>query len=427
MRTSVLREIQNPKAEGLQQAGPAARPKAAPVEVALLTGGTDRHYTYGLAMSLVSSGVHLDIVGGPGVDGPEMHATPGLNFLNLRQEGGPKAGALKKGSKLLAYYVRLMAYAWNARPEIFHILWNNRIVWFDRTLLMLYYRMLGKKMVFTAHNVNKARRDQRDTAWNRLTLKIQYHLAHRIFVHTQKMKDELIEDFSVPAKAVTIISYGINNAVPPTTMTPTEAKHRLGISQFEKTILFFGNMRASKGLDYLLAAFEQLKADGANYRLVVAGTPQKGDTTYWAHVLPVLRRLEAEGSLILKQEFIPDEDIPMYFAAADVLALPYTEIFQSGVLFLGYSYGIPVIATDVGELRNDIIEGRTGFMCEPCNSGSLAQAIEKYFGSDLFRELDSRRDEIRNFATKRHSWSDVAVVTRAVYSEISDKTPPQSF
>jgi glycosyltransferase involved in cell wall biosynthesis len=413
--------------ESFHQVAKAARPEVAPVEVALLTGGTDRHYTYGLAMSLVSSGVHLDIVGGPGVDSPEMHVTPGLNFLSLRTEGGPRAGVVKKGSKLLAYYARLVAYAWSARPKIFHILWNNRVLWFDRTLLMLYYRMLGKKMVFTAHNVNKARRDERDSAWNRLTLKIQYRLAHRIFVHTQKMKDELIEGFGVAPKTVTIIPYGINNAVPPNTLKPAEAKHRLGISQFEKTILFFGNMRASKGLDYLLSAFEQLKADGANYRLIVAGAPQKADSIYWARLLPVLRRLETEGSLILKQEFIPDEDIPMYFAAADVLALPYTEIFQSGVLFLGYSYGIPVIATDVGELRKDIVEGRTGLMCKPCNAGSLAEAIQKYFASDLFRELDSRRDEIRNFATERHSWSDVAVRTRSVYSELSDKTRPGSF
>lgn len=411
----------------MKQTHQAAQPETAPVQVALLTGGTDRHYTYGLAMSLVASGVQLDIVGGPGVDGPEMHNTPGLNFLDLREEGAPNAGVLNKASKLLAYYFRLIAYAWSARPEIFHILWNNRILWFDRTVLTLYYRMLGKKIVLTAHNVNKARRDQRDSWWNRLTLKIQYRLAQNIFVHTQKMKDELIEDFNVPAKAVTIISYGINNAVPPTTMTPMEAKHRLGVSQFEKTILFFGNMRASKGLDYLLSAFEQLKADGANYRLIVAGTPQKGDTTYWARLLPVLRRLEAEGSLVLKQEFIPDEDIPMYFAAADVLALPYTEIFQSGVLFLGYSYGIPVIATDVGELREDVVEGRTGFMCQPCNADSLARTIEKYFASELFRELDRRREDIRNYATERHSWSNVAVVTGSVYSELSAKTLPRSL
>jgi D-inositol-3-phosphate glycosyltransferase len=419
MRTSVLPEIPNRKAEGLLASRQAARTAADHLEVALLTGGTDRHYAYGLAMSLVADGIRLDVVGGDEVDGPEMHSTPGLNFLTLMRRLAPNAGMVKKVTRWLAYYARLIAYARKARPRIFHILWNNRFVGFDRTILMLYYRMLGKKIVLTAHNVNRARRDQRDSAWNRLTLKIQYHLTNQIFVHTEKMKDELINDFGVRAKAVTVIPYGINNAVPPATLAPAEAKNQLGISQFEKTILFFGNMRPSKGLDYLLAAFEQLKADGVNYRLVVAGQPLKGANSYWAQVLPVLRRLEESGSLILKHEFIPDEDIPLYFAAADVLVLPYTEIFQSGILFLGYSYGLPVIATDVGELRKDIIEGRTGFLCRPCDADSLAEAIRKYFESDLFRELESRKQEIRNHALARHSWEEVSAITSDVYRKLA--------
>ncbi len=419
MRTSALREMQNSKIEGFQHAGQAARPAAAQVEVALLTGGTDRHYTYGLAMSLVSNGVHLDIVGGPGVDSPEMHVTPGLNFLNLRKESAPRAGVLKKASKLLAYYVRLIAYAWNARPETFHILWNNRILWLDRTLLMLYYRMLGKKIVLTAHNVNKARRDGNDSPINRLTLRIQYHLAHHIFVHTEKMKDELIKDFGVPAEAVTVIPYGINNALQPAKLTAEEAKHRLGVSRFEKTILFFGNMRPSKGLDDLLAAFERLQAKDPRYRLIVAGRPVKGQNNGWQQTRQALRRLEEQGSVILRNEFIPDEDIALYFTAADVAALPYTEIFQSGVLFLAYSFGLPVVATDVGELGEDIVEGRTGFLCQPRDAGSLAGAVEKYFESDLFRELDSRRQEIRDYVATRHSWSKVSAITHAVYRELS--------
>jgi len=418
VRTSALPEMPGLKPEDPRAPGQAVR-AADEVGVALLTGGTDRHYTYGLAMSLVADGARLDVVGGDGVDGPEMHVTRGLNFLDLRKTGGPGAGMLTKGTHLLAYYVRLIAYAWRARPKIFHILWNNRIEWFDRTLLMLYYRMLGKKIVLTAHNVNKARRDGRDSLRNRLTLRIQYHLAHHIFVHTEKMKEELVKDFGVGGKAVTVIPYGINNALPPGKLTAAEAKHWLGVSSFEKTILFFGNMRPSKGLDDLLAAFEKLQAKEPRYRLVVAGRAVKGQNSYWQRTRQTLRKLEERGSVILRNEFIPDEDIPLYFAAADVLALPYTEIFQSGVLFLGYSFGLPVVATDVGELREDIVEGRTGFLCRPRDADSLAGAIEKYFESDLFRELESRRQEIREFTHARHSWGEVSAITHGVYRELS--------
>jgi D-inositol-3-phosphate glycosyltransferase len=423
LRTSTLQKFPALKPEDSRTPGETVQAATKPLDVALLTGGTDRHYAYGLAMSLVNGGARLDVVGGDAVDGPEMHATPGLNFLGLRKAPGPKAGALKKVRKLLAYYVRLIAYAWNARPEIFHILWNNRIEWFDRTLLMLYYRVLGKKIVVTAHNVNKARRDGKDSLANRLTLRIQYHLANHIFVHTEKMKEELMQDFGVREKAVTVIPYGINNALPPTKLTVEEAKQRLGVTRFEKTILFFGNIRASKGLDILLGAVERLIADGENVRVVVAGKVIKGQEDYWSRVRPVLERLKEHGRLILRDEFIPDEDVAMYFKGADVLALPYTDIFQSGVMFLGYSFGLPVIATDVGSMREDIIEDRTGFLCKPCDAVDLADTIEKYFASQLFRELDRRRKEIRDYVISLHSWSNVAAMTHAVYQRLTEQIP----
>ena len=61
----------------------------------------------------------------------------------------------------LRYYARLIRYAATAEPTVLHILWHNKIEAFDRTVLMLYYRLLGKRLVFTAHNVNAGRRDSK--------------------------------------------------------------------------------------------------------------------------------------------------------------------------------------------------------------------------------------------------------------------------
>ena len=63
--------------------------------------------------------------------------------------------------------------------------------------------------------------------------------------------------------------------------------------------------------------------------------------------------------------------------------------FQSGVLFLGYNFGLPVIASDVGSLREDIVEGKTGFVCKPRDPIDLAKEIERYFSSELYRRLDN--------------------------------------
>src|SRR5271170_1158157 len=144
------------------------------INVTVLTGGFDRPYAFGLSMALVLKDIHLDVIGSAEVDSPEMHKTAGLNFLNLLGDPREKTGLRRRLTKVLTFYARLFRYAATTKSKIFHILWNNKFHYFDRTLLMLYYRMLGKKIVFTAHNVNAGRRDGNDSMLNRLTLKIQY-------------------------------------------------------------------------------------------------------------------------------------------------------------------------------------------------------------------------------------------------------------
>jgi glycosyltransferase involved in cell wall biosynthesis len=391
------------------------------IAIGLLTGGGDRHYAFGLAMALVAKGVSVDFIGGDEVDSPELHCTRKLNFLNLRHNGRQDASLASKVSRTLMYYARLIRYSTGTRARLFHILWNNKFEFFDRTLLMLYYKLLRKKITLTAHNVNAGRRDSTDTWINRLTLGIQYRLADHIFVHTDKMKAELQEQFGVANIAVSVIPYGINNAAPNTDLTPAEAKLRLGIKDGERTLLFFGNIAPYKGLQYLIAAFEQLVAEGGSYRLIVVGRAQKGSEKYVDGIRQMLSRDVIRGRTIRKIEFIPDDEIELYFKAADVSVLPYTHIFQSGVLFLGYSFGLPVIASDVGSLRQDIIEGKTGLVFHPKDAADLAHAIEKYFASDLYQCLNIRRQQIQSYVQDGHSWDVIGEMTRNVYTELLGK------
>jgi D-inositol-3-phosphate glycosyltransferase len=388
-------------------------------EAALLTGFQDRHYPFGLAMALVSSGVCLDIIGSDETDSPELHMNPNLHFLNFRSKWTHDATFRHKLAKLLAYYVKLIGYVAHCKPKILHILWNNNLELFDRTVLMLYYKLLGKKIILTAHNVNKARRDGKDSWLNRTTLNIQYQLCDRIFVHTQEMKRELCHEFGVAEKGITVIRYPINNAIPETELTPVDAKRRLGIREDDRTILFFGAIVPYKGIEYLLDAFRLLLVrKQANYRLIIAGEPKKGSEAYLREIEKFVEMNCDGGQVILKLEFIPDDEVEFYLKGADVLVLPYKEIFQSGVLFLAYSFGLPVVAADVGSLREDIIEGSTGFVCKPGNATELANTIETYFASELYRNLAVRRSEIRQHANSTHSWDAVAELTRSAYSEI---------
>lgn len=384
--------------------------------VSLLTAGRDRHYALGLATAIAATGIHLDLIGSDELEGSEVR-TPPIRFLNLRGDQSVDAGLFRKMCRVCLYYFRLIAYALSARPGIFHILWNNKFEWFDRTILMLFYKSLGKQIVFTAHNVNAGIRDSYDSFLNRLSLKIQYRLCDRIFVHTSRMKDELISAFGVPPKKVVLIPYGINNAVPETSLTPAEARKRLGLRENRKAILFFGNIAPYKGVEFLTDAFGELINDDSDFRLIIAGRP-RGPKSYWEQIQNSIRRSRWRDFVIQKIEYISDEETEIYFKAADVLVLPYVHIFQSGVLFLAYRFGLPVIVTDVGSFREEIVEGKTGLVVEPRNARALADAIRRYFESDRFLNLETSRREIQKFAAEKNSWDKVAAITTATYAEL---------
>jgi glycosyltransferase involved in cell wall biosynthesis len=279
---------------------------------------------------------------------------------------------------------------------------------------MLYYRLLGKRVVFTAHNVNAGKRDSNDSSLNRALLKIQYGLCDHIFVHTEEMKTEMTSEFRIPGSKISVIPFGVNNTVPNTSLSSAEAKRQLGIDKDDKVLLFFGNIAPYKGLEYLVAAFDQLLKTDRSYRLLIVGKP-KGPESYWNEVRHAIASSDIADRIIAKIEYVPDQETEMYFKAADVLILPYAHVFQSGVLFLGYSFGLPAIAADVGSLKEEIIEGETGFVFKPRESSDLARKIRDYFNSELFRDLESRRMEIKAYANERYSWDKVAAITTTIY------------
>src|SRR5436190_560817 len=408
-------KVRGKRSESVQSLLAAAGPAIA--HVALLTGGGDKPYALGMAAALTSVRIYVDFIGSDDLNVRELLNDPLVNFLNLRGDQRPEASGMAKALRVLSYYVRLIRYAARARPKLFHILWNNKFQFFDRTLLMLYYRMLGKKITFTVHNVNAGKRDLNDSFLNRLSLRIQYNLCHHIFVHTERMKSELVSDFCIAASKVCVVPFGINNTVPDTTLSIAEAKRQLGISGGDRTLLFFGNIAPYKGLQYLISAFAELLNKDRSYRLIIVGKP-KGSEGYWKQIHQGIARSGIRDRVIERIDYIPDEETELFFKAADVLILPYTRVFQSGVLFLGYSFGLPAIASDVGTLKDEIIEGQTGFVFKPQDSSDLAKTIWRYFTTELFSGLDRWRPKIKAYANERNSWNEVTKITTSVYSNV---------
>lgn len=391
------------------------------LSVALLTGGGDKPYALGMAAALTSEGISVDFIGSDDLNVPEVVTNQRVNFLNLRGDQRSEASPVAKLRRVSKYYLRLIGYAATAQTKLFHLLWNNKFELFDRTLLMLYYKLLGKRVVFTAHNVNAGKRDQNDSRLNRISLKVQYSLSDHIFVHTHAMKHEMISEFRVPENKVSVIPFGINNTVPNTSLSCAEAKRQVGLNTNDKALLFFGNITPYKGLEYLIAAFSELLKADRSYRLMIVGNP-KGSRDYWRAIQQTIASARLSDRIIEKIEYIPDAQTELYFKAADILILPYAHVFQSGVLILGYSFGLPAIAADVGTLKEEIVEGQTGFVFKPRDSSDLANKIEEYFRSELFRNLETRRPKIKKHANERYSWNKVVATITQVYSDLLQST-----
>ena len=210
---------------------------------------------------------------------------------------------------------------------------------------------------------------------------------------------------------------GVADPVKEQALSTEGAKQRMGVNSGDKALLFFGNIAPYKGLEYLISAFSALQSKDRSYRLIIVGRP-KGSENYWKQIQQAIAHSRIRDRIIQRIEYIPDELTELYFKAADVLILPYTHVFQSGVLFLAYSFGLPAIAADVGTLREEIIEGETGFVFKPRDSVDLASKIDKYFNSELFGNLEIRRKQIRKYANEQYSWDKVAAITMAVYSNL---------
>jgi glycosyltransferase involved in cell wall biosynthesis len=182
-----------------------------------------------------------------------------------------------------------------------------------------------------------------------------------------------------------------------------EARQRLGIPEDSFVILFFGFIRKYKGVDLLLEAMAILKSvdrrqspdSRLSIRLVIAGEFYEDDKPY----LEQIEKLGLKDDLILKTNFIPDNEVKYYFSAADLVVQPYRNATQSGVTPLSYHFEKPMIVTNVGSLPDLVPHEKVGLVSEP-DGASLAAAIERYIelGENYF--LPHLRSE-----KQKYSWT----------------------
>ena len=172
-----------------------------------------------------------------------------------------------------------------------------------------------------------------------------------------------------------------------------KALQKLGLSSDKKTLLFFGIIRDYKGLDLLLQAMNDLDE---SYQLIIAGEAYGSFNKYEV----VVNNSKNKERIHLFNHYISDDEVPLYFSASDVCILPYKSATQSGITAVSNHFTLPVIATDVGGLKETIHHNETGLIVDRADSQKIKEAIVLYFEENL-KEKFSQNVAIEN---EQKSW-----------------------
>ncbi len=167
----------------------------------------------------------------------------------------------------------------------------------------------------------------------------------------------------------------------------------------KKVILFFGYIKPYKGLDLLIKSFQLILKELPDAHLMIVGEVYGDDAVYF----DLIEKLNLKNDVTFLNRFATNEEVELYYKAADVLALPYISATQSGVVQIAYDMELGAVATPVGGLAELVLDNKTGIMAEDVSKEAFADAIVRYF------ELD-QKELVRNIKeeNKKYSWEALA-------------------
>ncbi len=174
----------------------------------------------------------------------------------------------------------------------------------------------------------------------------------------------------------------------------TQAALHLGLDPDYKYFLFFGFIRHYKGLDLLLQAFSDHRLRKHKVKLIVAGEFYENPDRYYR----LIREHKLADVLIMRTDFIPNEQVKYYFSVADLVTQTYHHATQSGVTQVGFQFDVPMLVTDVGGLSEIIENNKSGYVVQG-NQEAIANAMFDFLENDRFQEFSLE------VAQKKHEFS----------------------
>lgn len=278
-----------------------------------------------------------------------------------------------------------------------------------QVLQVVLARMARRRVVITAHDVESFVDRLEVPALSRWV----YRQADCVIAHNGSSRDELIRRIGLSQEKIAVIPHG--NYLQSLRPLPDQANARqqLGIDRSAKVILFFGQIKDVKGLDLLIQAMPAVLAAYPEAMLLIAGKPWKSDFSQYQALID---RLGIAGQCRTDIRFIPDDQLADFYAAADLVVLPYRRIYQSGVVLMAMSYGKPVLVSDLPGMTEIVSDGDNGLVFRHNDSDSLASALCQAFAdpAQLSRLAACGFTHVRD----NYDWQRIGQMTADLYASI---------
>jgi glycosyltransferase involved in cell wall biosynthesis len=326
--------------------------------------------------------------------------------------GAIKFPVLRRMAKSCEYLLNLSMLGLRLffrRPDILHVQYLPFLErgWGFELWLLQWSRRLGIPTVYTVHNVT--RQDAPDCG--RPLFHRAYALADALICHGEAARAELMRDFGVPDEKIRVIPHGplFDESG---RLSAQEARSMLNLPPDAPLVLCLGVISEYKGIPFLLDAWKLIQGLGSRSRLLIAGT---GDPGLLSEIRQKVAREGLEATVDLRLQFIPVEQMPVFYQSADILVYPYKAGTTSGALLTGLNYQKPVIATKLPFFEEYLKDRETALLCDYGDTASLASALQTLIEQPYERARLAR--SLMNGAKPATGWEEIAGKTQECYRE----------
>jgi len=367
-------------------------------------GSSHHFYLYGQSKGLVDNNVDVTLYTNNVTRNPNYE---GVGFFTFYKNIFSSKIRILSGLKYIFGSILSLLHAKFSGVKIchFHLFHVNILVFFD----FILSKILGMKVVYTIHDIVSFENKKSNNRWSNWI----YMKSDKILTHNSFSKKIFDNYYTAPKHGVDIIPHG--NYIPFLNIQKdkNKSRDRLSIPKNRTVLLFFGIIKKVKGLEVLLESLNKVVDKNPNLLLVIAGRTWQNDFSYYQEIID---KHSLSDFCLIHNKFIPHDDVKHYYAASDLVVLPYKRIYQSGVLMMSLSYEKAVLVSDLEPLTDLIKDNDTGFVFKSGDHYSLSSKLNNILSDkDNLEHIRKRGLELMK---KKYDWFEIGKQTKKSYQSI---------